>query len=87
MTHKVTVVFDIEADTFENAFKKVVHWLYDLHVEDLMPDVENYRVLPLEDFVKDFARRFADELRISMYGDCDLKEQVNKLLQALLVRK
>jgi len=27
----------------------------------------------------DFARRFADDLRILMYGDCDMVEQVKKL--------
>jgi hypothetical protein len=28
-----------------------------------------------------FAREFADDLRILMYGDCDLKEQIEKLAE------
>jgi hypothetical protein len=30
-----------------------------------------------------FARAFADELRIAMYGDCDLFEQVKRIANIL----
>jgi uncharacterized protein YutD len=53
-----------------------------------MPDVENYRVLPLEDFVcdlKEQVKRIACVLAEYDYVPADWDE--NKLLQALLVRK